>query len=164
MAAKANRGKKTGKASKDDPDRVVLASNRRARRNYVIDAVLEAGLVLKGSEVKSLRTQSPTITDGYARLIDGELWLYGVHIHPLAQASYQNHEPLRRRKCLIHKRELRKLETRLKDTGVTCVALSLYFKKQHVKVELGIGRGRRKADKRQHEREKEDRKRIRERR
>ena len=164
MAGKGARSKKSGTSSKDDDGRVVLASNRRARRNYVIDAVLEAGLVLKGSEVKSLRLQTPTLTDGYARIVGGELWLYGVHIHPLKQASYQNHEPLRRRKCLIHKRELRKLESRLKDTGVTCVALSLYFKGQHVKVELGIGRGRRKADKRQHEREKEDKKRIRERR
>ena len=162
MAGKSRRSKKAKKSSKDDSGRVVLASNRRARRNYVIDAVLEAGLALKGSEVKSLRLQTPTITDGYARLIAGELWLYGVHILPLAQASYQNHEPTRRRKCLVHKRELRKLESRLKDTGTTCVALSMYFKNQHVKVELGIGRGRRKADKRQHEREKEDRKRVRE--
>ena len=161
MAGKAKRNKKSGTSSKDGDARVVLASNRRARRNYTIDLVLEAGLALKGSEVKSLRTQSPTIHDGYARILGEELWLYGVHIHPLAQASYQNHEPLRRRKCLIHKRELRKLDTLLKDTGVSCVALSLYFKKQHVKIELGIGRGRRKADKRQHEREKEDRKRIR---
>jgi SsrA-binding protein len=161
MAAKSKGGKKGGKSSKKDDGRLVLASNRRARRNYVIDTVLEAGLILKGSEVKSLRSQTPTITDGFARLHGNELWLYGVHIHPLAQASYQNHEPTRRRQCLIHKRELRKLETLLKDTGVTCVALSMYFKKQHVKVELGIGRGRRKADKRQHEREKEDRKRIR---
>lgn len=163
MAAKSGRSKKTGKASKDDPDKVVLASNRRARRNYVIESVIEAGLALKGSEVKSLRLQTPTITDGYARILGGELWLYGVHIHPLAQASYQNHEPLRRRKCLVHKRELSKIEDLLKDTGRTCVALSVYFRKQHVKVELGLGRGRRKADKRQHEREKEDRKRMRQR-
>lgn len=162
MAGRSRRGSKSGGSSKEDPDRVVLATNRRARRNYVIDTVIEAGLVLEGSEVKSLRVQTPTLTDGYARMVGGELWLYGVHIHPLKQASYQNHEPLRRRKCLLHKRELKKIESELQDTGRTCIALSMYFKKQHVKVELGLARGRRKADKRQHERDKEARKRIRE--
>ena len=161
MAGRSTRSKKDKKKAADDAGRVLLASNRRARRNYVIESVIEAGLALKGSEVKSLRLQTPTITDGYARILGGELWLYGVHIHPLQQASYQNHEPLRRRKCLVHKRELRKIEGLLQDTGRTCVALSMYFKGPHVKVELGLGRGRRKADKRQHEREKEDRRSMR---
>ena len=150
------------RGKRDDPDaRRVLATNRKARHNYVIESVIEAGLQLTGSEVKSLRDQSPTITDGYARIQGGELWLFGVHIPPLKQAARFGHEPVRRRKCLVHKRELGKLERALQADGRTLVALSLYFKGQRVKVELGLGRGRRKADRRQREREKSDRRQIR---
>jgi SsrA-binding protein len=127
----------------------------------VIEAKLEAGLALTGSEVKSLRTQTPTLTEGYARIERGELWLYGVHIPPLPQASYLNHDPVRKRKCLVHKRELRKLTVQLEAKGRTLVPLSLYFLGTKVKVELGLGRGRQKGDKRAHEREKEDRRRMR---
>jgi SsrA-binding protein len=142
-------------------DKRVIASNRRARHDYLIEVVVEAGLVLLGSEVKSLRTGGATLTEGYARIEGGELWLHGVHVPPLPQASYQNHLPTRARKCLVHRRELRKLEDRLTGEGTTIVPLSLYFKGMRVKVELGVGRGRKKGDKRQAEREKEDRKRIR---
>ena len=154
--------KKAEQAKKDEPKLLVRASNRRAYRNYVIELKIEVGLALRGSEVKSLRLNTPTINEGFARVDGGELWLYSIHIPPLSQASYQNHEPTRRRKCLVHRRELNKIETLLGAEGKTMVPLSLYFKGPHVKVELGIGRGRRKADKRAHEREKEDRKRIRE--
>ena len=143
------------------PPRRVLATNRKARHTYVIESTLEAGLQLVGSEVKSLREQSPTITDGYARIQGHELWLHGVHIPTLKQAARFGHEPVRPRKCLVHKPELNKLARALEAEGRTLVALSLYFKGMHVKVELGLGRGRRKVDKRNREREKDDRRQIR---
>jgi SsrA-binding protein len=142
-------------------ERRLLASNRKARHDYEIEAVIEAGLALLGSEVKSLRTNGATIAEGYGRIEADELWLQGVHIPPLPQASYRNHDPVRRRKCLVHRRELAKLRARLEQEGRTLVPLSLYFLGPRVKVELGVGRGRRKGDKRQAEREKEDRRRIR---
>ncbi|MFO0933909.1 MAG: SsrA-binding protein SmpB [Planctomycetota bacterium] len=129
-------------------ERVVVATNRKARHDYAIVLVVEAGLVLLGSEVKSLRNATPSLQDGYARLDRGEVWLYGVHINPLPQASYRNHEPTRPRKCLLHRREIRKLETLLAGAGTTMVPLSLYFLGSRVKVELGIGRGKRHEDKR----------------
>ena len=146
----------------DTPEvRRVLATNRKARHDYVIESTLEAGLALTGSEVKALRGQSPTITDGFARIQDGEMWLYGVYIPPLKQAAQFGHEPTRRRKCLVHKRELGKLERALQADGRTLVALSLYFKGRNVKVELGLGRGRRKGDRRQREKDRSDRRQIR---
>jgi SsrA-binding protein len=105
--------------------------------------------MLRGSEVKSLRVETPSLQDGYARVEQGEVWLYGVHVAPLAQASYQNHEPRRRRKCLLHAREIRKLEALVQGEGTTIVPLSLYFLGPHVKVELGVGRGKRAFDKRE---------------
>jgi SsrA-binding protein len=141
--------------------KTVIASNRRAFHDYLIEAKVEAGLVLRGSEVKSLRQNGATITEGYAKLEGDELWLHGVHVPPLKQASYLGHEPTRKRKCLVHRRELRKIEDRLAVEGTTLVPLSLYFKGVRAKVELGVGRGRRKADRREHERELEDRRRIR---
>ena len=139
----------------------VVASNRKARRNYEILDTIEAGLVLRGSEVKSLRQNGATIVEGYAKLEQGELWLYGVHVPPLKQASYLGHEPTRKRKCLVHRRELRKLEDRLAVDGTTLLPLSLYFKGVRAKVELGVGRGRRKADRREREKELEARRTIR---
>ena len=158
MSRSSTTSSRTGNS---DELRRVLATNRRARRNYVIESTLEAGLQLTGSEVKSLRTQSPTISDGYARIRNDELWLLGVHIPPLPQAARFGHEPVRPRKCLVHRRELRKLARALESDGRTLVALSLYFKGMRVKVELGLGRGRRKADHRHREREKVDRRQIR---
>jgi SsrA-binding protein len=141
--------------------KTLIASNRRAFHDYVIEAKLEVGLVLRGSEVKSLRQNGATIVEGYARIEDGELWLLGVHVPPLKQASYLGHEPTRRRKCLVHRRELRKLEDRLAVEGTTLVPLSLYFKGVRAKVEIGVGRGRRKADRREREKELEARRTIR---
>ena len=163
MAKKTSRPAKGQKktAAADEAARQVIASNRKARHDYLLLAKLEAGLVLKGSEVKSLRTNGATIREGYARIENGELWLLGVHIPPLPQASYQNHEPLRPRKCLVHKRELAKLERELGSPGTTLVPLSLYFKGVRAKVELALARGRQKGDRRAREREKEDRKQIR---
>ena len=158
---KARRAAKRPAPSKDE-DRRVIATNRKARHDYHLLAKIEAGLALLGSEVKSLRVNGANIKDGFARLEDGELWLRGVHIPPLAQASYQNHEPLRPRKLLVHKRELRKIADHLEAKGRTMVPLALYFKGVRAKVELAVATGRRKGDRRSADREKEDRKRIRE--
>jgi SsrA-binding protein len=132
-----------------DVARRVIATNRKARHDYAIALVVEAGLELLGSEVKSLRDGSASLQDGYARFEDGELWLLGVHVPPLPQASYLNHEAVRKRKCLLHRRELRKLEALLEGSGTTIVPLSLYFKGSRVKVELGVGRGKQFHDKRE---------------
>ena len=140
---------------------VVLATNRKARHDYEILEKLEVGLALQGSEVKSLRGGGVTLREAYARF-DGEgLWLFGMHVPPLAQASYQNHEPLRPRKCLAHRRELRRLEHALAAKGLTLVPLQLYFRGHRVKAELALARGRVKGDRRAVEREKEDRKKAR---
>ncbi len=154
-------GKKNRQTPGDDGRRII-ATNRKARYDYVLSEKLEVGLVLRGSEVKSLRTNGAAIREGYAKLERGELWLHGVHIPPLQQAADLNHEPTRKRKCLAHKRELRKIEAELRDPGTTLVPLSLYFKGVRAKAELAVGRGRRKGDRREREREKEDRRRIRE--
>jgi SsrA-binding protein len=127
----------------------ILATNRKARHDYSISHVVEAGLALAGSEVKALRQGGASLQDGYARVENGEGWLYGVHIPPLPAASYFNHEPRRKRKCLLHRKELRKLEDLLLGTGTTIVPLSLYFLGSLVKVELGVGRGKKFFDKRE---------------
>src|SRR5262245_16726626 len=102
-----------------------------------------------GSEVKSLRAGTASLQDGFARVEDGEVWLHGVHVPPLPQASYFNHTPVRRRKCLLHAKEIRKLEALLEGHGTTIVPLALYFRGPRVKVELGVGRGKRFFDKRE---------------
>ena len=165
MAGKKSRTGKRGSSSSksDEGGRQVIATNRKAWHNYVILSKIEAGLSLVGSEVKSLRVNGATIREGYAKMDDGELWLLGVHIAPLSQASYLNHEPLRPRKCLVHRKELRRIEESLEAKGLTMVPLSLYFKGVRVKVELGMARGRQKGDRRSREREKEDRREMRDR-
>lgn len=117
--------------------------------------------MLVGSEVKSLRGTSASLAEAFAHFEDGDLWLERMHIPPLPQASYQNHEPLRRRKCLVHKREAAKLQALLSQGRRTLVPLSLYFLGHRIKVELGVGSSRRKGDKREAEREKDARKQIR---
>ena len=161
MARKSTRSGKSKKAQEAESDRRPIASNRKARYDYELMAKVEAGLVLLGSEVKSLRVNGADIRDGYARMERDELYLHGVHIPPLPQASYQNHEPLRKRKCLVHRRELKKIQEALEAKGLTMVPLALYFKGVRAKVELAIARGRRKGDQRSADREKEDRKRMR---
>lgn len=135
--------------------KTIVATNRKARHEYAFAFVVEAGLALLGSEVKSLRQGSASLQDGWARLEDGEVWLYGVHVPPLPQAARQNHEPTRRRKCLLHRREIRKLEALLIGEGTTIIPLALYFVGPHVKVELGVGRGKRQFDKREDTKKKE---------
>lgn len=128
--------------------RKLIAQNKKGRHDYFIDEVFEAGLVLTGTEVKSLRAGRATLTDGYASIKEGELWLSGVHIPEYNEASWTNHEPRRERKLLLHKREVVKLVGKLKETGLTLIPLSLYFKDGKAKVEMGLARGKKAHDKR----------------
>ena len=118
------------------------------RHDYFIDEVFEAGLVLIGTEVKSLRAGRATLTDGFASVEDGELWLSGVHIPEYNEGSWTNHEPRRKRKLLLHKREVSRLIGTLKEGGLTLIPLSLYFKDGRAKVEMGLARGKKAHDKR----------------
>ena len=130
-------------------DRKVIARNRRARHDYQIEDVVEAGLVLTGTEVKSLRAGRASLVDGYAQITDGEMWLLGVHIPEYAQGTWTNHEPRRPRKLLLHRKEIDRLERQIAERGLTLVPLSLYFLGGRVKVELALARGKRTYDKRQ---------------
>ena len=127
-----------------------IASNRKARRDYTILDVLEAGLVLSGSEVKSLRTGHVQLTDAYARFRGGEIWMEGVHIAPYQFAvGVGAHDPDRPRKLLLNRGEIDRLKARVDQERVALVPLALYFKEGRAKVELGIAKGRTKGDKRQ---------------
>ena len=126
----------------------LIAQNKKGRHDYFIDEIFEAGLVLMGTEVKSLRAGRATLTDGYAVVEDGELWLSGVHIPEYNEGSWTNHEPRRKRKLLMSKREISKLIGTLKEGGMTLIPLSLYFKDGKAKVEMGLARGKKAHDKR----------------
>lgn len=128
--------------------RKVIAQNRRARHDYHVDSTLEAGIVLTGTEVKSLRAGRATLTDGYATVDDGEVWLRGVHIPEYDLGTWTNHEPRRARKLLLRRDEIRKLSQKTQAKGLTLIPLSLYFKDGYAKVELALASGRRSADKR----------------
>lgn len=129
--------------------RKLVAQNRRARYDYHIDDTWEAGLVLTGTEVKSLRAGRASLVDGYAQVRDGELWLMGVHIPEYTQGSWTNHEPRRPRKLLLHRREIDRLMGKSEEQGFTIVPLSLYFKDGKAKIEIALARGKRAYDKRQ---------------
>ncbi len=123
--------------------------NRRALHDYFIDAKLECGIVLRGSEVKSLRQGKAQLQESYARIEGGDLVLHGCHIDPYEKAAAAaNHEPLRARRLLAHKREIAKLANATHERGVTLVPLALYFKDGRAKVEIGVGRGKKLFDKR----------------
>jgi SsrA-binding protein len=132
-----------------------VASNRYAYYRFEILDKLEAGLVLQGTEVKSLRTGTAQLKDGYASIHDGELWLHNVHIPPYGPASRDNHEPERPRKLLVHRRELDKLGARVAERGLTLVPTRLYFKGARAKVEIAVARGKDQYDKRQSLKEKD---------
>jgi len=133
-------------ASRQQPS--VIARNRRARHDYHIEDVVEGGLVLTGTEVKSLRAGRASLTDGFAQITDGEMWLHGVHIPEYTQGTWTNHEPRRPRKVLLHRKEIDRLDRQTAERGLTIVPLSLYFKDGKVKVELALARGKRTYDKR----------------
>ena len=137
-----------GKPTAAEANRVV-ASNRRARHDYDILESAECGIVLQGSEVKSLRAGRIALQDSYARIIDGEMWLFGVHVPPYAQANgFGAHEPDRRRKLLLHRRQIDELFAQITQQPLTLVPLSIYFKDGKAKVELALARGRHLYDKR----------------
>jgi SsrA-binding protein len=137
-------------------DRKVVASNRKARHDYLIEDTFEAGLVLMGTEVKSLRMGRASLVDGYATFRGDELWLEGVHIPEYVQGTWTNHTPRRRRKLLLHKSELAKIQRKASESGHTIVPLSLYFRDGRAKVEIAIAKGKRQYDKRQALRERQD--------
>ena len=127
----------------------VVATNRKARHDYHIMDTYEAGLVLMGTEVKSLRAGRATLTDGFASVDDGEIWLRGVHIPEYDLGTWTNHEPRRARKLLMRKDEIRRIIKTTKESGLTLIPLSLYFKDGYAKVEIALARGRKSYDKRQ---------------
>ncbi len=136
------------------PDNVVV--NRKARHDYFIEETVEAGLVLTGSEVKSLRDGRCNLVDSFARITRGEAFVTNVHISPYDPASYANHEPTRSRKLLLHRLEIDRLEGKLKQKGLTLVPLRIYFNARgRAKIELGLGRGKKLHDKRQSIKERE---------
>ena len=125
-----------------------VALNRRARHNYEILSTYEAGLVLTGTEIKSLRAGNANLSDAYAQPQDGELWLRNLHIAAYASADHYNHEPTRPRKLLLHRSEIRELSQQVSAKGLTLVPLRLYLNRGLAKVELGLARGKRRHDKR----------------
>jgi SsrA-binding protein len=143
----AEKAKATTKA--DDSGIKVVARNRRARHDYELMERVEAGLVLTGTEVKSLRNGKASLEDAYAEVDKGEVWLLGCDIPEYVQANRMNHVPKRPRKLLLHRREIGKLETKTNEKGTTLIPLSLYFKKGIAKVELCLARGRKTFDKRE---------------
>ena len=138
----------------------VIANNRKARHDYHIEDSLEAGLVLTGSEIKSIRAGQVNLRDSYGTVRDDELWLVNAHIAPYKQATHTNHEPKRDRKLLLHRREINRLIGKLQEKGLTLVPLKLYLKNGRAKVEMGLARGKRQYDKRQSLRERDDRRQI----
>jgi SsrA-binding protein len=140
--------------NKPEPDREhdnerLIAQNRRARHEYEIVDTLECGIVLVGSEVKSIRSGKVSLEEAYGRMKNGEVWLIGCDIPEYLQANRFNHEPKRPRKLLMHRREVHKFASKAYETGLTLVPLKLYFKKGKAKILLGIGRGRKLHDKRE---------------
>ncbi len=145
------------KGPKRDPNNSVVATNRRARHDYEILDRYEAGMVLTGTEVKSLREGQANLTDGFGGFASGlELWLEQVTIPEYLNGTWTNHSARRKRKLLLHQKELVKISRQIEDPGLTIVPLQLYFKDGKAKVEIGIARGKREFDKRQTLREKQD--------
>ena len=127
----------------------IIAVNRKARYEYFIEDEYEAGLVLKGTEVKSLRLGKVNLKDSYARIKDGEVFIYQMHIGSYPFAYYDNHDPLRPRKLLLHKREIKRLYSKVNEKGHSLVALKIYLKKGKAKITLALAKGKRKYDKRE---------------
>ena len=127
----------------------VVVTNRKALHDYFITETYEAGIALKGTEVKSLRQGSASLQDGYALLKNAEVWLIGMHINPFDKGNINNHDPKRERKLLLHKQEIRRLAAKLSTKGLTLVPLKIYFKNNIVKIELGLAQGKKSYDKRE---------------
>lgn len=138
----------------------IIAVNRRARHDYHIDETFEAGLVLTGSEVKSLRDGKAVLKDSYGRLNRGEIFLFNAHINEYTPAARFGHEPTRSRKLLMHRREIDRLAGKMKERGLTLIPLRLYFKRGRAKVELGLARGKKLYDKRATIKERESKREV----
>ncbi|HTP79143.1 MAG TPA: SsrA-binding protein SmpB [Bacteroidota bacterium] len=138
----------------------LIVSNRKARHNYQIVETLEAGIVLRGTEVKSLRRGNANLLDSYALIKGGEVWLLGMHISPYEQGNRNNHDPLRTRKLLIQKKQIRKLLSRVAEKGLALIPLSIYFKGPYAKVELAVARGKKSYDKREAIKERDARRQV----
>ncbi|HSJ19624.1 MAG TPA: SsrA-binding protein SmpB [Nocardioidaceae bacterium] len=128
--------------------RKLIAQNKKARHDYHIEDTYEAGLVLTGTEVKSLRAGRASLVDGFGEVHDGEVWLHGVHIPEYAQGTWTNHSARRKRKLLLNRHEIDKIESRVNEKGLTLIPLSLYFKDGRAKVEMALARGKKSWDKR----------------
>ncbi len=152
-----------GKKSKKDtdPDVKVVCRNRRAKHHYHIEDTMEAGLVLLGTEVKSLRQGTADLADSYAGFQDGELYLIGTHIAVYDKASHFNHDPRRPRKLLLQKRVIHRLGVKIKERGFTLVPLEIYFRKGWAKVMLGLAKGKKQYDNRETLRRKQERRELR---
>ena len=148
--------KAKGAKKKPADPRTIVANNKKARHDYVIEDVVEAGLVLSGTEVKALRMGRASLTDGYAAIDHGEAWLENVHIPEYFQGTWNNHAPRRRRKLLLHRDEITRLQSKAQEKGHTLIPLSLYFLDGRAKVEIALARGKKEYDKRQTLREKQD--------
>lgn len=127
----------------------IIATNRKARHDYSIIELFEAGMVLQGTEVKSLRLGQASLADAFATVDDGEVWLHNMHIPEYTQGSWTNHDPRRKRKLLLHRQQIDRLVGRIRDGNLALVPLSVYFSDGRVKVELALARGKRAYDKRQ---------------
>ena len=158
MAKAAKQGKLTGaqKAKAEADAKQVIARNKKARHDYNILETIEAGLSLTGTEVKALRAGRASLTDSWCEVEGGEAWLHGAHIPEYAQGTWTNHAPRRKRKLLLHRRELDKLMSRTRESGHTLVPLQLYFKDGRAKVEIALAKGKKDYDKRHALRERQD--------
>ncbi len=142
-------------ATKAEPGEKLIASNKKAFHDYFILQKVEAGLELRGSEVKSLREGRANLKDSYVMFKGGEAFLFGAHISPYSHANRENHDPERTRRLLLHKREIEKLQSQVVEKGLTVVPLRLYFKGNHVKAEIAVVRGKKQYDKRETEKRRE---------
>ncbi|CAM5458324.1 SsrA-binding protein [Streptomyces avidinii] len=136
--------------------RKLIAQNKKARHDYTIIDTYECGLVLTGTEVKSLRQGRASLVDGFVSVESGEAWLYNVHVPEYSQGTWTNHSARRKRKLLMHREEIDKLDSKTGETGNTIVPLSLYFKDGRAKIEIALAKGKKEYDKRQAMREKQD--------
>ena len=127
----------------------LIAQNRKARHDYAVFETFEAGIVLQGTEIKSIRQRRVNLKDGFARVRNGEAYLMNVHISPYEQGNIFNHDPLRTRKLLLHEKQIIKIETEMKNPGVTLIPLKLYIKDGFAKVLLGLAKGKKQYDKRE---------------
>ena len=138
----------------------IICKNRKARFNFEVEDTFEAGIVLMGSEVKSLRAGKANLSDSYAKFRNGEVFLIDAHISPYEQSNRMNHEPLRERKLLLHKNEIKKLVGKVTERGYSLIPLKLYFKRGKAKVQLGLAKGKKTFDKREAMKKKDQRREL----